>query len=389
MNIIRSTAAYERWLHKQLNGDVVPKDLDEKHVRMAAGAFQFLRATYWRWAETILKTCPELADAPSVLAIGDIHVENFGTWRDREGRLVWGVNDFDEAAKMPYVVDLVRLATSAVLAEVHGLSAGRICAFILKGYETGLDDPSPFVLDRGHEWLRREVDVPEEERRKFWDKLDPEKNAKKAKTAGKKRKPPRRYVTALESTLPGAGIQLVCWARTAGSGSLGRPRWIGYGLWRGAPVVREAKAVTQSSWTRAHQGARRPHCAEIAMGKYRSPDPWYTLNGSILVRRLSPNNRKIELAGGKKKADGGKLSRPPDLVNGKMLTAMGRELAAIHLGTDNKKKAVKADLEVRKRGWLLSAAKRAADRVHEEQAEWKAAFRSATGATARLARRRR
>lgn len=68
MNIVRSTAAYERWLREQLDGDVVEKDLDEKHARMAADAFQFLRATYWRWAETILTTCPELEDAPSVLS---------------------------------------------------------------------------------------------------------------------------------------------------------------------------------------------------------------------------------------------------------------------------------------------------------------------------------
>ena len=74
---------------------------------MAADAFQFLRATYWRWAETILTTCPEVGHAPSVPSVGDIHVENLGSWRDREGRLVWGVNDFDEAAKMPYVLDLV------------------------------------------------------------------------------------------------------------------------------------------------------------------------------------------------------------------------------------------------------------------------------------------
>jgi len=36
-----------------------------------------------------------------VLAVGDLHVENFGTWRDAEGRLIWGVNDFDEAWRLP------------------------------------------------------------------------------------------------------------------------------------------------------------------------------------------------------------------------------------------------------------------------------------------------
>lgn len=30
------------------------------------------------------------------------------SWRDREGRLGWGTNDLDEAAEMPYTVDLVR-----------------------------------------------------------------------------------------------------------------------------------------------------------------------------------------------------------------------------------------------------------------------------------------
>ena len=62
---------------------------------MADGAFQFLRATYWRWAETIYENvCPELKDAPEVLAVGDIHLENFGTWRDVEGRAGLGRERF-------------------------------------------------------------------------------------------------------------------------------------------------------------------------------------------------------------------------------------------------------------------------------------------------------
>lgn len=58
---------------------------------MCSDDFVFLRATYWRWCEIIFDICPELATAPEVLAIGDTHLENFGTWRDAEGRLVWGV----------------------------------------------------------------------------------------------------------------------------------------------------------------------------------------------------------------------------------------------------------------------------------------------------------
>src|SRR5712664_3250736 len=104
---------------------------------MAEAAFPFLRATFYRWMQIWPEVCPDLAKAPQVLGIGDLHVENFGTWRDAEGRLVWGVNDFDEAAAVPYTNDLVRLAASALLAIEGGhlsLKAKDACAVILDGY---------------------------------------------------------------------------------------------------------------------------------------------------------------------------------------------------------------------------------------------------------------
>ena len=173
MHIKRSADRYEAWLRKQLNGDLDEHDLAEKHDKMAKDAFQFLRATYWRWAETIDKACPVLKRGPQVLSVGDIHIENFGTWRDAEGRLVWGVNDFDEAARMPYVHDIVRLATSAVLAGATGITRQAICEAILAGYQQGLKDPRPIVLDREYEELRKVAVVSESERKDFWKKFDP------------------------------------------------------------------------------------------------------------------------------------------------------------------------------------------------------------------------
>src|SRR6202040_1164104 len=90
--------------------------LELKHKRMAEGPFPFLRATFYRWAQLWPELCPRLAATPRGLGVGDLHVENFGTWRDSEGRLIWGVNDFDEACSLPYANDLVRLAVSAQLA---------------------------------------------------------------------------------------------------------------------------------------------------------------------------------------------------------------------------------------------------------------------------------
>src|ERR1700681_3368963 len=116
MKIQKATSRYEQWLGKQLT--IVPSDLKLKHDLMASALFPFLRATYYRWAQIWPEVCGDAAAAPEVLAVGDLHVENFGTWRDVESRLIWGINDFDETWRLPYTNDLVRLATSALMAQM-------------------------------------------------------------------------------------------------------------------------------------------------------------------------------------------------------------------------------------------------------------------------------
>jgi len=92
MDILEATADFERWLGQQL--EVVRPDLALKHENMAKAPFLFFRATFYRWVQRRPEVCGDLANPPSVLAVGDLHSENFGTWRDAEGRLIWGVNDF-------------------------------------------------------------------------------------------------------------------------------------------------------------------------------------------------------------------------------------------------------------------------------------------------------
>ena len=65
MRIRAANRDYERWLAGELRGGIVEADLKKKHKKMRESAFAFLRATYWRWAETILDVCPDLADAPA------------------------------------------------------------------------------------------------------------------------------------------------------------------------------------------------------------------------------------------------------------------------------------------------------------------------------------
>jgi hypothetical protein len=279
---------------------------------MAQGPFPFLRATYWRWAETIFDVCPELKSAPSALSVGDLHLENFGTWRDDDGRLVWGVNDFDEAAEMPYVLDLVRLAASALLGCPHVGTPRTISANMLKGYQRGLANPHPIVLDQDYDWLRNLVVVP--------ISIDPflaEDGIAQAAEA----RAPQRYVKVLAGAMPAPKLKTTFSPRTAGLGSLGRPRWVGLAQWQGAPVVREVKAALPSAWTRANGGSRALNCFKIAAGRHRAPDPWFGLKDGIVVG-VSPNNRKLDAE-----------THPLDLISGNTCARWDAG-CAIHLGNE-------------------------------------------------------
>src|SRR5580700_10494739 len=153
-NIVQATQNYERWVSHHIH--LLRADLELKHQCMRQDAFQFLRATFYRWTQLWPVICPELSRATRLLAVGDLHVDNFGTWRDIEGRLIWGVNDFDEAWPMSYAIDLVRLGVSAHLAAEAGrlpVKREDICGAILEGYrEAWLQKGIPFVLGEKHQW---------------------------------------------------------------------------------------------------------------------------------------------------------------------------------------------------------------------------------------------
>src|SRR5260370_14317316 len=114
MNVFKTTADFEQWLAKRL--PIVRGDIALKHMHMAEAAFPFFRATFYRWLQLWPEVCKDLAKAPTVLAVGDLHVENFGTWLDQECRLIWVLNALDAPLPSPSTLDLVRLTTSAYLA---------------------------------------------------------------------------------------------------------------------------------------------------------------------------------------------------------------------------------------------------------------------------------
>lgn len=341
MNIGESTRQYERWLGQRL--PLVPRDLRLKHQRMQSDASLFLRASFYRWAQIWPALCPQLATAPRVLAVGDLHVENFGTWRDEEGRLIWGVNDFDEAGTFPYANDLVRLCTSALLAidgSRLGTSKRQACEAVLEGYSHALrEEGTPIVLAERHRWLRDLAAGHLKEQRAYWDQL--------LRLAPLARGAPAEVRKLLRAALPERDLTLRIVHRQAGMGSLGRERFTALADWRGGTIAREAKPLTASAWTWACGGPVRALLYErILRGAVRVPDPFLSVHGNWVIRRLAPDCTRIELARVGTQSDSCKL-----------LWTMGWETANIHLGTPAGCKLIRRDLGRRQGNWLLEAAR--------------------------------
>ena len=357
MDIIQATHDYEAWLAARLT--LIPEDLELKHQHMAEGAFPFLRATFYRWVQTWPATCPDLAAAPEVLAVGDLHIENFGTWRDAEGRLIWGLNDFDEVCPMPYTIDLVRLAASACLAieEDHlTLQPDDACKAIVKGYQDVLSEGGrPFVLAERYPVLRAWATARLKNPGDFWEKFNAQPTLEGDVVPPEVHDVLRRY-------LPEPGLSYRVVHRIAGLGSLGRQRFVALAQWHGGSIAREAKALVPSAWTQQQPQPSDDIFYEKALTTaVRMVDPWVHLAGRWIVRRLSPDCRRIELDG-----------LPEERNELKLLTAMGRETANIHLGSGAAAKAaIGEDLGKRGRKWLSKAAQAMVASVREDWRHWR------------------
>jgi len=352
--IHRLSTSYHRWLGARL--ELNRTDLRFKSARMREDGFQFFRGSFFHWAHEWKYWCPALADAPMVVAVGDIHVENFGTWRDAEGRLVWGVNDFDEAWPLPYTNDLLRLAASAILAggkEGLSLGEGECADAIVQGYWEGLEARGrPFVLAEHHDTLRRLAVARLREADKYWEKLmsaTPQPGAAKV-----------RVGSTLLGTLPAGSTDVRWFHRRAGIGSLGRSRITLVANWLGSKVAREAKAAAPSAcaWVEGRTGPRRRWNRMLQQNSLRCPDPFVGFRGTWLVRRLAPDCSRIELAD---------LGEARDERH--LLEAMGWELANVHLA-GGRRKAIMRDLSRRDANWLRDAANHAVKETRKAFAEW-------------------
>ncbi|KKZ61100.1 hypothetical protein EMCG_04296 [[Emmonsia] crescens] len=114
-----------------------PAAFKVKFRKMAASAFAFYRGSACLFYHDLKQEQhggPYLDERTSRVWIhGDLHAENFGTYMDSQGRLIFNVNDFDEAYIGPFTWDIKRFAASvALIGYAKALSDDQITSLIKK-----------------------------------------------------------------------------------------------------------------------------------------------------------------------------------------------------------------------------------------------------------------
>jgi uncharacterized protein (DUF2252 family) len=128
-----------------------PERLHRKYAAMRADAFAFLRGTCHLFYEDWPPTTP-LNEAPRTWICGDLHLENFGSYKGDNRLTYFDLNDFDESILAPCTWDVARFLTS-VLVGAHSLQiesrlALALCTIFLEAYTTALADGKARWVER-------------------------------------------------------------------------------------------------------------------------------------------------------------------------------------------------------------------------------------------------
>lgn len=130
-----------------------------KFRKMAADPFAFYRGSACLFYADVVRLDDPWADERTgrVWIQGDLHAENFGTYMDGDGALIFDVNDFDEAYLGHFTWDLRRLVASVALMGWKKAISDEDIADLVRGYtEAYLDQVRTFVhTDRDQEFSLR------------------------------------------------------------------------------------------------------------------------------------------------------------------------------------------------------------------------------------------
>ncbi len=350
---------YEAWRARRI--PLIEADVVSKYARMAQSPWLLARGAYHRYATRFPELLPDLARAPVAVSVGDLHVENFGTWRDRAGRLVWGVHGLDEIDLLPYTADLVRLASTALLAVHDGrldCLPERVSGAILTGWSERIAarHPEPFVLGVTHADLYADhVDA-------FRDPVSFE-----AAISGLppfERALPKPAARMLASVTPAGDFRPQLKRAGADFSSLGARRIVAAGTLDGGLLVREIKQVPGpvSMWAQPKRAQVSGLVGAIDAARGVAAEPWRRQSRKWVVRGIDGDLTDLELPN-------------PAVDPLTLLAKMGAEAANIHLTEITEasaRKAIRRDVAGRAEGWLHAAAETMVQAALSDHADWSA-----------------
>jgi uncharacterized protein (DUF2252 family) len=136
---------------QQFNQGRNPDLLLLKYQAMRQDAFAFLRGTchlfYQDWQQD-----SSLNNAPPVWICGDLHLENFGSYKGGDRLVYFDLNDFDEAVLAPCTWDLARFLTSVLVAartlKIDPDDATALCQNFLTAYTATLAKGQAGMVNR-------------------------------------------------------------------------------------------------------------------------------------------------------------------------------------------------------------------------------------------------
>ncbi|HWM07019.1 MAG TPA: DUF2252 domain-containing protein, partial [Actinophytocola sp.] len=141
-----------------------PVAFRRKFRKMAAAPFAFYRGTACLFYADMAHDDDPWSDERTgrVWIQGDLHAENFGTYMDASGTLVFDVNDFDEAYLGSFTWDLKRLAASvALMAWSKAISDDDIAALVGTFLRSYVRQVRAFVANPADEMVRLHLDSTE------------------------------------------------------------------------------------------------------------------------------------------------------------------------------------------------------------------------------------
>jgi uncharacterized protein (DUF2252 family) len=125
--------------------------LGMKYRKMRSSAFSFLRGSSHLFYARLTQSNP-IPETPFAWVCGDLHLENFGSYKADNRLVYFDINDFDEAALAPVGFDLVRMLCSVELGSADaGLppqEATHLATAFLDAYAATLAQGKAFWVER-------------------------------------------------------------------------------------------------------------------------------------------------------------------------------------------------------------------------------------------------